>query len=76
MYFVEVIWYSDYDDDEKLDKVLVLASDWNGAMYKVNQEFSNICSIKMEQIQFDECNVIYLSEDESVIEKIKDANSY
>lgn len=76
MYFVEVIWYSDYDDDEKLDKVLVLAYDWNNAMYKVNQEFSNICSIKMEQIQFDECNVIYLPEDESAIEKIRDANSY
>ena len=75
MYYAVVNWYNDFKEEDEVNRVLVLAKDWNEAMQKITSEFQWINSLEMKEI---ECggpaNLVYLPED--CIEAIIKENDY
>ena len=75
MYYVVVNWYDDYNEEDKINHMLIPANDWNEAMQKVTNEFQWINSIEMKEIiGSGKVEVIYIPED--CAEVIMNENNY
>ena len=74
MYFAKVNWYNDYEEKDIISCMIICASNWNEAMEKVSGQFSFINSINMEQIYYEKCDVVYITED--MLDGILKENSF
>ena len=75
MYYATVNWYDDYNEEDKINHMLIPANDWNEAMQKVTNEFQWINSIEMKEIiGSGKVDIVYIPED--CVEAIMDENNY
>lgn len=74
MYFAKVNWYNDYDEKDVISCMIICANGWNEAMEKISKQFTWINSIQMDQLDSDECDVVYITED--MLDGILKENSY
>ena len=63
MYYAKVNWFNEFKETDTISHVIVLGTDWNEAMAKINDEFTYINSIEMTQLHDIACNVVYITED-------------
>ena len=62
MYYATVNWYDDYNEEDKINHMLIPANDWNEAMQKVTNEFQWINSIEMKVVDDYECKLVFIPE--------------
>lgn len=75
MYYAVVNWYDDYNEEDKVNRMLILADSWNEAMQQITNEFQWINSIQMQGVvDGDKTKIIYIPED--CVDAIIKENSY
>ena len=75
MYYVFVNWYDNYNEEDKINRMLIPANDWNEAMQLITSEFQWINSIQMEEVVGgDKTKIIYIPED--CVDAVIKENSY
>ena len=75
MYYVVVNWYDNYNEEDKINRMLIPANDWNEAMQLITSEFQWINSIQMEEVVGgDKTKIIYIPED--CVDAVIKENSY
>ena len=77
LYFATVDWYDSYKEEDKIDKAFVFGTSMADAVGNLDGSFDDIQSLTLEEVQYD-CGapVIYVPDDDELIEKIREANTY
>lgn len=74
MYYAKVNWFDTFKQEDSVSHMLIPAVDWNDAMQKVSGQFEFINSVEMKEVNFENCEVVYLPED--VVEAVIEENIY
>lgn len=74
MYYAKVNWFDSLKEEDVIEFIIISAKDWNDAMQKITDEFTEINSIEMIEISNVERSIIYVPE--SSIEFILNENGY
>lgn len=74
MYYAKVNWFDSLKEEDIIEFIIISAKDWNDAMQKITDEFTEINSIEMIEISNVERSIIYVPE--SSIEFILNENGY
>lgn len=79
LFYCELTWYDNYADTEQEDKLFVFAHSYEEACRQVSIHFNEIIKINIEIVNDDTGNtsVIFIEgNDESVVQSIKNSNTY
>ena len=78
VYLTKVDWYSDYDGEEKHDTCFVFAKSFADVPEQLDRIFDNVFRLTIEETgtSDEDITVLFVPNDEDVIDAIKDANSY
>ena len=74
MYYAEVMWWNEYDEEDVITHMFVAASGYEEAMQYINQAFDRIESIKIEEFDSEECHIVYIPKE--VVQQVKEENLY
>jgi hypothetical protein len=79
LYFVELTWYNDFNEDEESDSLFAFGENIVEVASHIDDAYSNIINISIKEIN-DACTpyVFYLPKntDFSLIEELTNANNY
>jgi len=77
LYFATIDWYDSYKEEDKTDKAFVFGTSMADAVGNLSAGFDDIQSITIEEIQYDAgAPVVYVPDDDDLIEKIVEQNTY
>lgn len=77
LYLASVHWYDSYKEEDKDDKAFVFGTSISNAVDNLDKSFDDIQSLTIEEIQYDAgAPIIYIPDDDDLIEKIREANTY
>ena len=71
MYYAEVNWLNEYNEDI-VTHMFVMADSYEEAMVYIGQSFDDIYSIKIEEFYSEECHIVYIPKE--VVEQVKHEN--
>ena len=77
LYFATVNWFDSCKDDDNTNKVFVFGESISAAAANIEESFSDVQSVTIEEVQFD-CGVpiLYVPDDDELIQKITEENIY
>jgi len=61
MYYAKVNWWNEVKEEDVIEHVLIPATDWNSAMGKLTNQFENLNSIEMQELDR-YSSIVYLPE--------------
>lgn len=74
MYYAEVIWWDEFNEEDVITYMFIAASSYEEAMRYINQAFNYIESIKIEEFDSEERHIVYIPKE--VVQQVKEENSY
>lgn len=74
MYYAEVMWWNEYDEEDIITYMFIAASGYEEATRYINQAFSHIESIKIEEFDSEERHIVYIPKE--VVQQVKEENLY
>ena len=74
MYYAEVMWWNEYEEEDVITHMFVAAGNYEEATHYINQAFSRIESIKIEEFDSEERHIVYIPKD--VAQQVKEENLY
>lgn len=74
MYYAEVIWWNEYEEEDIITHMFVAAGNYEEAMRYINQAFDHIESIKIEEFDSEERHIVYIPKE--VVQQVKEENIY
>lgn len=74
MYYAEVMWWNEYDEEDITNYMFVAAGSYEEAARYINQAFDHIESIKIEEFDSEERHIVYIPKE--VIQQVKEENCY
>lgn len=77
LYFATVQWFDSCEDDDRTNKVFVFGENISDAAANIEQSFSDVQSVTIQEVQYD-CGVpiLYVPDDDELIRKITEENTY
>ena len=77
LYYAKVMWYHSDEGNDHIDKMFVFGADLTDACYCINNAFSDIESLTIEEVNgYISKNILYLPDDTDVISILREANDY
>lgn len=74
MYYAEVMWWNEYEEEDVITHMFVAAGDYEEAMRYINQAFDHIESIKIEEFDSEEHHIVYIPKE--AVQQVKEENLY
>ena len=74
MYYAEVTWWNEYEDDDVTTYMFVSASSYEEAARYINQAFDHIEFMKLEEFDNEEHHIVYIPKE--VVQQVKEENIY
>ena len=74
MYYAEVMWWNEYDEEDITNYMFIAAGSYEEAARYINQAFDHIESIKIEEFDSEERHIVYIPKE--VIQQVKEENCY
>ena len=74
MYYAEVMWWNEYEEENVITHMFIAASSYEEAMHYINQTFNYIESIKLEEFDSEERRIVYIPKE--VVQQVKEENLY
>lgn len=74
MYYAEVIWWDEFNEEDVITHMFIAASSYEEATRYINQAFNYIESIKIEEFDSEERHIVYIPKE--VVQQVKEENSY
>ena len=72
MYYAEVMWWNEYEGEDVITHMFVVASSYEEATRYINQSFDYIESIKIEEFDSEERHIIYIPKE--AVQQVKEEN--
>lgn len=74
MYYAEVMWWSEYEEEEVTDYMFVMAGSYEEATQYISQAFDHIDSIKIVEFDSEEHHIVYIPKE--AVQQVKEENLY
>lgn len=74
MYYAEVMWWNEYEEEVVITHMFVAAGSYEEAMRYINQAFDYIESIKIEEFDSEERHIVYIPKE--AVQQVKEENFY
>lgn len=74
MYYAEVMWWNEYDEEDVINHMFIAAGSYEEAVRYINQAFNHIESITIEEFDSEERHIIYIPEE--AVQQVREENSY
>lgn len=74
MYYAEVMWWNEYEEEDVITHMFVAAGSYEEATRYINQTFDYIESIKIEELDSEERHIVYIPKE--VVQQVKEENLY
>lgn len=78
LFFCKVEWYSSYNATDNEDLCFIFAKDYDDACAQLNQHFNDIFKISIESVCDDTAGttILFVENDEDLVQSIKNSNCY
>ena len=74
MYYAEVMWWNEYEEEDVITHMFVSARNYEEAAQYINQAFDHIESMTIEEFDCEEQHIVYIPKE--VVEQVKEENLY
>lgn len=72
MYFAEIHWWDEYQEDEVVDYAFVCATNYADAMQHIDSAFDHITQVMLEEFDSEKRNLVYIPKE--CVDQTKEIN--